>query len=46
VLEIYIERVRDLIDPARGDLKIREDPLRGIYVEGLSEVEATSKQHL
>jgi Kinesin motor domain len=39
-VEIYNERVRDLLVPARlappGGLRVREDPVRGPYVEGLT----------
>jgi hypothetical protein len=41
-----VEKVRDLIDAKRVDLKIREDPIRGVYVENLSEIEVTSSQLL
>eukprot|EP00117_Sycon_ciliatum_P022262 scpid16682/ scgid5307/ Kinesin-like protein KIF3A; Microtubule plus end-directed kinesin motor 3A len=36
-LEIYNEHVMDLLEPARSNLKVRETPSRGMYVEGLSE---------
>ncbi|KAK9473147.1 uncharacterized protein V1510DRAFT_433745 [Dipodascopsis tothii] len=35
-LEIYNERVRDLLAPKRGSLRIREHPTLGPYVEDLS----------
>lgn len=42
VVEIYCERVRDLLDPmagsgsggSRDSLAIKQDPYRGVYVEG------------
>eukprot|EP00002_Diphylleia_rotans_P039483 TRINITY_DN9166_c0_g1_i5.p1 TRINITY_DN9166_c0_g1~~TRINITY_DN9166_c0_g1_i5.p1 ORF type:complete len:682 (+),score=200.92 TRINITY_DN9166_c0_g1_i5:343-2388(+) len=37
-LEIYNEVVRDLLNPTDKDLKIRENPKIGIYVEGLAEM--------
>eukprot|EP00118_Oscarella_pearsei_P004764 m.20793 g.20793 ORF g.20793 m.20793 type:complete len:1170 (+) comp28085_c0_seq1:96-3605(+) len=36
-LEIYNERISDLIDPSRKDLRVREDGEGGVYVESLSE---------
>ncbi|KAL9656423.1 hypothetical protein ABK040_005188 [Willaertia magna] len=37
MLEIYNEEVRDLFNPKNGTgLKIRENPQRGVYVDGLS----------
>jgi kinesin family protein 5 len=36
-VEIYLERVRDLLDPKKHNLTIREHPSRGVYVEGMSE---------
>ena len=35
--EIYLEKIKDLIDPARKDLKVLEDKARGVYIAGLSE---------
>lgn len=40
-LEIYAEKIRDLIDPENtpsGGLRVREHPKTGPYVEGLTEV--------
>jgi len=37
MLEIYNERIRDLLDPSKNNLNVREDKTRGIYVEGLTE---------
>lgn len=36
-LEIYKEVVRDLLDPDRVNLKVRETPSRGVWVDQLSE---------
>ena len=32
-----LEKVKDIIDPSRKDLNIREDKARGIFIEDLSE---------
>ena len=37
-LEIYMERIRDLLDPSKANLKVREDKVKGIWVEGATEV--------
>jgi kinesin family protein 1 len=36
MLEIYMEKIRDLFDPKAADLKIRNDPKKGFYVETLT----------
>ena len=42
-LEIYNERVRDLLNPAnKGNLKVREHPSTGPYVEDLAKLAVTS----
>jgi kinesin family protein 15 len=35
--EIYNEHIMDLLDPGHGNLLIREDIKKGVYVEGLTE---------
>ena len=37
MIEIYQERIRDLLDLSRVNLPIREDSIKGIYVDGCSE---------
>jgi len=37
MLEIYMEKVRDLFNPHAGELKIRNDPKKGFFVEGLTQ---------
>ncbi|XP_053502822.1 kinesin-like protein KIF1A isoform X2 [Ictalurus furcatus] len=42
-MEIYCERVRDLLNPKnKGNLRVREHPLMGPYVEDLSKMAVTS----
>lgn len=36
-VEIYMERVRDLMNPSNQDLKIRERKGKGIYIENVTE---------
>ena len=37
MIEIYQEKIRDLLDISRINLNIREDNIKGIYVDGCSE---------
>jgi len=42
-MEIYCERVRDLLNPKnKANLRVREHPLLGPYVEDLSKLAVTS----
>eukprot|EP00742_Colponemidia_sp_Colp-10_P006548 GILJ01007018.1.p1 GENE.GILJ01007018.1~~GILJ01007018.1.p1 ORF type:complete len:1055 (-),score=235.45 GILJ01007018.1:187-3351(-) len=52
IIEIYMERIRDLLDPSKDNLKVHEDKERGIwvgdateeYVSDISEVFALMKE--
>jgi len=37
LVEIYMERIRDLMEVSKNDLKIREDKSRGIYIQDVTE---------
>lgn len=37
MIEIYMEKVKDLLDPKKTNLKIHEDKIKGIYVDDLTE---------
>lgn len=37
IAEIYNERIRDLLNPAKDNLKVHEDKVRGIYVGEITE---------
>jgi len=37
MLEIYNEKIRDLLDPSKDNLGVHEDRQKGIYVDGLTE---------
>eukprot|EP00039_Didymoeca_costata_P005568 m.82575 g.82575 ORF g.82575 m.82575 type:complete len:1374 (+) comp12876_c0_seq2:187-4308(+) len=45
-LEIYNEMVRDLLNPKGLNLDLREDPNKGVYVQGLSMHEVKSAKEL
>ena len=34
VVEIYCERIRDLLDPSQENLQVKQDSCRGIVIEG------------
>lgn len=46
-LEIYNERVRDLLNPKpKGNLRVREHPVMGPYVEDLAKLAVTSFEQI
>ncbi|OMJ68334.1 hypothetical protein SteCoe_34253 [Stentor coeruleus] len=38
--EIYMEKIKDLLNPCEMNLKIHEDKFKGVYIEGIKEVHA------
>jgi kinesin family protein 18/19 len=45
-LEIYNEQIRDLIMVSQDTLDLREDPIKGVTVAGLSEVEVDTPEEI
>eukprot|EP00736_Rhodelphis_marinus_P000543 Rmarinus@m.12582 len=45
-LEVYNEMIRDLLSPSPDYLDLREDPVKGMTVVGISEVEAHSSEQV
>ncbi|KAJ2640080.1 hypothetical protein GGF44_002609, partial [Coemansia sp. RSA 1694] len=41
-MEIYMERIRDLLNPDEANLPVHEDKANGVYVKGLMEVFVSS----
>jgi kinesin family member 5 len=41
MIEIYMEKIRDLIDPSKTNLKVNEDPKKGIYIADVTETYVT-----
>lgn len=41
-LEIYNETIRDLIYPSDEILDVREDPVKGVFVAGISVIEVNT----
>lgn len=46
LLEIYKEKLRDLFDSQNTDLRIKESPSRGIFVENLSEISVACEEEM
>ncbi|CAG8457193.1 6083_t:CDS:10 [Paraglomus brasilianum] len=45
-MEIYMERIRDLLNPQNDNLPIHEEKNRGVYVKGLLEVYVSSVEEV
>ena len=41
-IQIYLESIQDLLEPEAKDIKIREDPEKGVYLEGVQWVRCSS----
>lgn len=37
-VEIYLEKVRDLLNPIQDNLRIRENAQKGIYIDGITDI--------
>ena len=38
MVEIYMEKIKDLLDPTKTNLKIHEDKIKGIYIQDVTEM--------
>lgn len=47
-VEIYLERIRDLMDEhhLKNNLAVREDKIKGVYIAGVTEVYVSSAEEL
>ncbi|KAJ2896506.1 Kinesin heavy chain [Zalerion maritima] len=45
-MEIYMERIRDLLQPSNDNLPVHEEKNRGVYVKGLLEIYVSSVQEV
>ncbi len=45
-VEIYMEKIRDLLDISKNNLNIREDKTKGIWLDGVSEVYVTEEREV
>ena len=44
MIEIYMEKVRDLLNVSAGNLRVRNNPARGAYVEGATHALVSSSR--
>lgn len=44
--EIYMEKIRDLLNPVKSNLKIRENKTQGIYIEDLTDIGVVSEEEV
>lgn len=44
--EIYMEKIKDLLEPTKNNLKIHEDKARGIFIEDLTERYVSSEEEV
>ncbi|KAK9347247.1 P-loop containing nucleoside triphosphate hydrolase protein [Lipomyces starkeyi] len=45
-MEIYMERIKDLLQPTNDNLPIHEEKSKGVYVKGLSEIYVASVEEV
>jgi kinesin family member 5 len=45
-IEIYMEKIRDLLDSTKQNLQVRENKEKGIYIDGATEVNVTSEEEV
>jgi len=43
---VYREAIKDLLNPSQTNMAVREHPSRGIYVDGLTEVQVASADEI
>lgn len=46
LVELYMEKLKDLLDSNKNDLKIRSDKKRGIFIEDLTESYISSMEEV
>lgn len=46
IVEIYNERIRDLLDPKKDNLKVHEDKARGVFIGEVTETYVGSEQEI
>ncbi|CAG9329986.1 unnamed protein product [Blepharisma stoltei] len=44
--EIYMEKIKDLLEPSKNNLKIHEDKIRGVFIEDLTERYVSSEEEV
>jgi kinesin family protein 5 len=46
MIEIYMEKIRDLLNPAKNNLKVHEDKQKGIYIADVTETYVSDEQEV
>ena len=46
MIEIYMERIKDLLNPAKDNLKIHEEKGKGVYVSDVTETYVTEEMEV
>ena len=44
--EIYNERIKDLMDPSKDNLKIHEEKGKGVYIQDITEIYCSNEQEI
>lgn len=44
--EIYLEKIKDLLNPAKNNLKVHEDKVRGVFIADLTEEYVSDEQEV
>mmetsp|Transcript_40211 Transcript_40211/g.28982 ORF Transcript_40211/g.28982 Transcript_40211/m.28982 type:complete len:81 (+) Transcript_40211:163-405(+) len=43
MIEIYNEKIKDLIEPSKDNLRIHEEKAKGVYIQDVTEVDISSE---
>jgi kinesin family protein 5 len=46
MIEIYMEKIKDLLDPSKDNLKIHEDKAKGVYIADVTENYVMAEQQV
>lgn len=46
MLEIYCENLKDLLNPTKDKMIIKQDPIKGLFVPDLTEIDILSPQDI
>lgn len=46
MVEIYMEKIQDLLDRSKSNLKINDDAVRGIFIDGVTETYVTCENEV
>ncbi|EAS07503.2 kinesin motor catalytic domain protein (macronuclear) [Tetrahymena thermophila SB210] len=46
IVEIYLEKIKDLLDPSKVNLTVREDRTHGVYIQDVTEKYVTSEKEV